>query len=639
MGKIQPFQHRLYKYNEICYPKDSFEASKLAMAVMVKIKAYGGTVSLEHYGQLRTVAKILLFPLIDSSKPVVVPMETGLGKSTMIEEFLRLKLDDDFNNFGAIVVKERIKDILALEEKLKGKARAVYSFYPDHCLQGYKEYQRIACRNCDADCRMKKAVSEQKNYPVLLMSSERFRLEMLYGRHLRDFLAFCDKDGIEHKRNILIIDEKPPLAINKPVNRKDIRKAYEVIRYIQPGSELYEEAQHLMSHLKKLNTVLNDLDFTSPFLSALEPCFKLSDKFKSFFEEAYTENDVEILECIASLIRKGGILRAEETKIGLEAQAITTDYIEFAKLDGLKTIIFDATAKYDAEYKEGQFAILDLPQIRNYDNLTIYNCPVNLSRTNIFSKKSSARFDFKKLFQDLEGIKDKEVFILTYQKLVNTIKKELMDTMFYKNNRVYIDHFNNIKGKNIYANCTVMLNIGINHKGDEYYLAKAVSVSNKQDFDDLSSADDKAVVLAEKVKRVIESDLFTEMIQNFCRTALRKSTNEQVQIYSFIGEPVLLELLTTYFPNAKIETWYPEEFYKHYLTHGSKRNKKVLQLGEFLKTQFSQKSIITKKEVREALGYTDQDTLANHLKIGYVKNLMKKMNIEEKYHHLQKRQV
>lgn len=113
MSKIQPFQHNLYKYNEICCPEDSYKVSKLAMAVMDRIKEYGGTVSREHYSQLQTVAKILHFPLIDCNKPVVVPMETGLGKSTMIEEFLSLKLDDETDEFGAIVVKERIEDIIA----------------------------------------------------------------------------------------------------------------------------------------------------------------------------------------------------------------------------------------------------------------------------------------------------------------------------------------------------------------------------------------------------------------------------------------------------------------------------------------------------------------------------------------------
>ncbi len=634
MGKIQRLQNQLYPFKEICFPANPFEVSALAKAAAGRIKTYTGMITPEHYEQLKTAATVLLAPMT-TDKPVVVPMETGLGKSTMIEEFLRLKLNMD-DDFGAIIVKERIEDILALETKLDGKAKAVYSFYPDYCLKGYKEYQRVACRICRADCRIKNAVIEQRNYPVLLMSSERFRLEMLYGRHLKDFMTFYDEEGIEHKRSILIIDEKPPLAINRPITRNDIRKVYEAIRNIQAGTELYDEAQCLVSHLKKLNTLLNDLDFTSPFLPAFEPGFKLSDKLKHFFEAVYTENDIEILEHIASIVRKGGILRAEKTKIGLEAQAITTDYIEFAKLDGLKTVIFDGTAKYDAEYKDGRFAILDLPDIRSYDNLTVYNCPINMSRTNIFSKKSSERFDFQKLFQDLEGIRGEEVFVLTYQKLVNTVKKDMGNTRFNENNHIYLDHFNNIKGKNLYADCTVMLNIGINYKGDAYYLAKAISLGEEPGFSDINDREYRTVMLTERMKRIIESDLFAEMIQNFSRTALRKSTGEQVQIYSFISDSGLLNLLKTYFTNAAFETWYPEKFYKHYLMHGSEHDQKLLKLGDILQIQFSKKSVLTKKEIREALGYIDQDTLANHLKVDYIRDILRKLKIEDKYHSLKK---
>lgn len=634
MGGIKHFQNKVYPVEEICFLANELQVLALTKATAGRIKSYTEMITKEHYEQLKVAATALLAPS-KTKKPIVIPLETGLGKSTMIEEFLKIKLNTDCN-FGAIVVKERIEDILALEEKLKGKAKAVYSFYPDHCLRGYKEYQRIVCKNCKADCRIKKALAEQKNYPILLMSSERFRLEMLYRNQLKDFLTFFDVNGFEYKRSILIIDEKPPLAVNRPITRNDIRKVYEAIKNIPLASELYDEAQHLILHLKKLNNLLSDLEFTGPFLYGLESDFKLSWGFKSYFESVYPENEVEILENIASLIRAGGVIRNEMAKINLEAQAITADYIRFSKLNDLKIVVFDATAKYDAEYKDGEFVILDLPEIRNYSNLIILNCPINLSRINVFSKKNRERFDFQKLFQDLEGIKGKEIFVLSYQKIVNTIEKCMKNTSFYENNHVYIDHFNNIKGKNIYANCQVMLNIGINYKGDAYYLAKTISISDDTKFAEADEKEDIMVMLEEKMKQVIKSDLFTEMIQNFSRTALRKSEDVQVVIYSFINDPELLELLRAYFTNAVIETWYPERFYKHYLMNGSEHDQKLLKLIEFLETQFSNKNIVTKKEIREALGYKDQDTLANHLKTECIKKILCKLNIQEEYHSLKK---
>gem|GEM_PF-2276777 len=634
MKEIELLKNKLYSLDEVCFQYSELQILALTKATAERIESYNGMITKEHYEQLKAAATVLLAPL-KTEKPIVIPLETGLGKSTMIEEFLKFKLNTD-GNFGAIVVKERIEDILALEANLKGKAKAIYSFYPEYCIRGYKEYQRIVCKNCKAECRIKKALTEQKNYPVLLMSSERFRLEMLYRNQLKDFLTFFDVNGIEHKRSILIIDEKPPLAVNRPITRNDIRKVYEAIKNIQPESEVYDETQHLILHLKRLNNLLSDLEFTGPFLHGTESDFKLSWAFKSYFESVYPEDEVEILENIASLIRSGGVIRKEIAKINLEVQAITADYIRFSGLDDLKIIVFDATAKYDAEYKDGEFIILDLPEIRSYSNLTILNCPINLSRINVFGKRNRERFDFVKLFQDLEYIKGQEVFVLTYQKLADTVRKCAEESSFYKDNRVYFEHFNNVKGKNIYANCTMMLNVGLNNKGDAYYLAKAISISDEIKFEEAEKKEDIMVMLEERMKRIIESDMFTEMIQNFSRTALRKSMDKQVVIYSFINDSELLEMLRAYFTNAVIETWYPERFYRHYLQNGSEHDQKVMKLVEFLEMHFSNKDKLTKKEIREALGYNDQDTLANHLKAEYVKKVLCKLNIQEEYHSLKK---
>ncbi|MBP1736124.1 MAG: hypothetical protein H6Q60_5 [Oscillospiraceae bacterium] len=174
--------------------KHTDEAEKIAEATKQIIISRGSQVSEAHHKTLKEMAFVLLEDFQQADKAAVVPAECGIGKTTLIEAFLKYKLDTD-EDFGAIVVKEQISDIRQLKSALNGKACGLYSFCSEECLNGLKNYSRITCKTCEKKCKMNLAKDNFKDYPVIIMSGEKLRMLMMYKGGINDFLNFNDANG------------------------------------------------------------------------------------------------------------------------------------------------------------------------------------------------------------------------------------------------------------------------------------------------------------------------------------------------------------------------------------------------------------------------------------------------------------
>ena len=615
------------------------EVDIIANAAKEAIIKMGGLVTNENLDILKTAASVLLGEHVNTNKVAVVPAECGMGKSTLIREYLKYKLSSD-PDFGAIIVKERIADIIELEQALGGRARALYSFNPTECLKQLSEYNRTACRSCDLNCKRKRARIEQKNYPVVIISDEKLRMLMLYQKDLGELQYFFDRDGNKKNRQILIIDEKPPITINKAILRKDLEAVYEVTNKIKVDSENYDEATRLKEKIVNLNYVLTSLEKSLVYLQPLDTEFCVSKELKSYFGQHYENNDVEVLELIASVIKKGGVIRHENSKINLEGQIFTVDYLKYNH--GIKTVIFDATALYDVDYGGDQFLILQVPPIREYSNLDINNCKeINLSRSSLLRQNKPIEIDA--LFQDLNFISGKELFVLTYLMHEHSIRKSVnISGICAINKKVHIDHFNNIKGKNDYAEADVMIMYGVNYKTDAFYIAKAKSLGIELCNTEYKRSKKGRLSTNTEITKVMYSDMFVEMIQSIFRTKLRKNTSDPIQLYCFNPYDDVITMLSHYFRNARINKWFPETFYQYYLNNETKKDRKILELLHYLAEYFgntpeeSIKLSLSKEDIRVAIKYKNQGTLASHLKSEYVVYKLQQLGVEISYHELKK---
>lgn len=615
------------------------EAAIIANVTRKAIEKNGGSVSKDNLKILKTMAMVLLTDLKRPDTVVVVPGECGLGKSTLIEEYLKYKLSTD-PDFGAIVVKEKITDIISLEIALGDKARGLYSFNSEECLKQLPKYSRKECRACGLECKMKEARTDQKNYPVVIMSSEKLRMTMLYHKDLREFEHYYDSNGRIKDRFILIIDEKPPIAINKEISRREIHSVDEVLKGAKEDSKLFAEVTAIHQKLEELNQAMASLDKRSHFFDAIDPKFQISKELKSYFFNAYKGNDPEIMELIAGIIRKGGVIRQDNLNKDIEGKIFTVDHIDYS--GKLKTVIFDATALYDIEYKGNTFSILSLPTIREYPKLDIYNCPVNLSRSTI--RKKEKPIEPNALFQDLSFINGKEVLILTYKAEEKLLAEAVSLSGFdISNTHVYFDHFNNVKGKNDYSEAEILVMYGVNFKSDDFYLAKAYSLGmNISNTDDYINTANGRLSTNQEIRKLTFSDMFTDLLQSIFRTKLRRNQPVPVQVYFFNPYLDVVDMLNQYLLNSRCNQWFPENFYRHYLDNELKHDQKILELVNFIVSYFTQDSkgdtklSIRKRELREALGYKNLGTFADHLNSNFVKYKLKQLDVKVGYRTLEK---
>lgn len=609
------------------------DAEAIAQAAADTITATGSIVTNENK-ELLWVSSLTLLGESKSDVPIVIPLEMGLGKSTLIKEFLKYKLKNE-DKFGAIIIKERIEEVLELEEEFKGQAKAVFSFHPDYCLEGREKYNRLVCRGCNKLCKMKQAIREYQEYPVVIMTAERFRLELLYNKGIKDYLFFYDSKGDKVKRDILIIDEKPPISINKAITIRNMSEILKAFKRADKNSDDYGMVEEFVGDLIRLTYSIITIESTNELLEPIKPGFTLSNRIRKIFEKCYTGDDTEIIELVASIIEKGGITREGKPEFGIEEQIITTDYISYRNL-GIKTVIMDGTAPLDSDYgKNGEFNILALPRIRRYEKLNIYNCSdINVSRTSLRNKQD---FDISTLLEDLSMIKDKEVFLLTYLDNKHKIVKAVENSDFGKRNIVRIDHFNNIRGKNEYAESNVMIVYGLDYKGDAYYMAKAKSLGLEIKSKEYIVGKNGRMVTDMQLKEITNRDMLCELIQSIFRTRLRKNTQHNIDIYLFIQQKEMVDILGDYFDGCSIMDWFPTNFYRKY-ADTTKRNSKIIRLIEYLNEQFAIRDQIEKKELRIELGYGEKNmnTLNRHLNNKFVQYTLEKMGVKIEYHALKK---
>lgn len=608
------------------YADDSI---KIAQRVCNKMHSYGSKVTDEISNQIEIAAKILLNNL-KTDKPVVIPIECGLGKSTLIQEYLKYMLDMD-PDFGAIVVKERVDDMLKLEKELKGKAKAVYSFYSEQCQKGFKTYSRKECSNCEYNekCAARNSVKQQNKYQIAIISDERYRINNLYSNNMEDLLYYYDEKGNKKKRSLVIIDEKPPMALNKGLSRIDLEKVYEVFSEVSPTSDSYDEIKKFNTYISQIVMGISPCFRKDDIYDTIDSNFNLSKESKEYFLCKYGENDIENLELIISIIKKGGIIQSGSYCKNISTLIYTINYINLNL--PIKQVIFDGTAVFDAEYRPDKFAILDFKRIRRYSNLNIHNCQgVNLSKSSIINNEKP--IDIDALLMDLSTICVSKVFFITHLMYEEKCKSKIYQSNLKRNNEVFIDHYGNVKGKNDYAKCNKMVAIGLNRKPDAFYLAKAVSLG--VDINDIkfNSSRQGRFSNSDILNKIILSDIFTDLVQNFFRIKLRTNSIENIEIYTFLNNNRLLKMISDYFVNANITEWIPENFLKKYMETDVKHDKKILELANYIELKFEKESqeksfSISKDQVRKDLNYKNKGTFRSHINSEFIKRKLQKCNV------------
>lgn len=197
--------------------------------------------------QTRQVYKGILGKFLSDKNAITVgPLEPGGGKSTLMEIFLMYMLENDISNAGCVVVVERIETAQKLAEQLGiyrtymevsdvpfwGPNKSAYvmesAFTYKRCKKKLISYEYGICRGCSErmTCPIPKKHHEQMKHPIVVITHARLKME---SQNLGNYSKWRNIDGKEYKRNLIIIDEKPPLIEVSSLKLKDYdRFLYEV---------------------------------------------------------------------------------------------------------------------------------------------------------------------------------------------------------------------------------------------------------------------------------------------------------------------------------------------------------------------------------------------------------------------------
>ena len=125
-----------------------------------------------------------------------------------------------------------------------------------------------------------------------------------------------------------------------------------------------------------------------------------------------------------------------------------------------------------------------------------------------------------------------------------------------KRGKVLINHYGNVKGSNNYADCTVLVMVGIPHKGDPYYISKYEAIYGKVSNPKTKTINHVRRFRDQKLEMIKLNDQLVDAIQDILRIKIRNKDNtEAVKVFIPTKDHVFNNLLTEYFEGAAIQKW------------------------------------------------------------------------------------
>lgn len=462
------------------------------------------------------------------------------------------------------------------------------------CLEGYSEtdFQRNPCVKCDKiqcpahpeKAKIVKAASVSiSTHQALMKSSD-------WGS------TRTDENGV--LRQLLLIDEKPEalrscsLFLEKSGNYYKtsidsllsyLKENGKVELYTEINDNFLKKMKELYSKAKKSHKSLNSgnqaydiyKSYTVPSLSIkgkarLE---KLkADLWSDSKNYSQRRSLSEVIETILLMNGKDDSIvtfgkRGNEYELRVES--LINQWDKIVPKEDSTTIIFDATANIDPSYLvDGAPSIRDLfsSELR-FNNLHI----VFYSDRDI-SKEKVTKQNCDKLFNHLSKCHPTSKRLIVCSKDKECIAEKSINSL-NDSESFYIDHFNNLKGKNRYIDCNVIAFTNLLRRTEANYLLMAQEVFNNQSknkeisykfkvsnswklkrgVDQLTNMSDSTFVFNDEfVDNVRTSVDVVDIIQTIFRISLRRDYQSENYVYLPISSSGLLKKIIHYFRGAKV---------------------------------------------------------------------------------------
>ncbi|WP_018130197.1 DNA-primase RepB domain-containing protein [Effusibacillus pohliae] len=529
------------------------------------------------------------------NQPVIWPVPPGSGKSTLRNLYVQYKCDHT-PDFGCILVVERKQDADAIARFLNQSREVAWSYLgwdESWCLAGHDSYQPGMCAGCQhSSCRVLRNQEEQLRRPVVITTHQRF-VELATNRKLGSTLGYwVDQNGERHDRKLLIIDEAPPMFVSNTITRSELEQFNkEVRKRFHYSPTLLNEWQKMMYGLNQFFGAISSPRNIRP--DEIEVTLS-SDLRQVLTDQSYST----VWEVLDKFLKTGGVFYPDADD-GWSLTVVKRMNFEW---DNLCPFILDGTGTTDLRYPRSEFQALSSP-IRRSAPVNIHVC------TDFgFGKRYMHTHDQEEVINaHVKVIRD---LIQKHKKLLVVVRKEFEAAYKHRlqveldNNKVAIEHFGNLKGRNDFMGCDAALFFGILDKGDEYYMALATIRHENPDTILLETFECRNVhrFVDVGIEAVKLNEIAIELVQDIFRTRVRLGL--PVDVYVFCRDHILMEHVTRMLGVKEVDlTWKPAG-----VAGLTKPGRNVSALLEALQAFVSSGSdIISKAELKARAGMAEKD--------------------------------
>ena len=591
---------RVEDFTQLC-PRAEGDPQRLYGRVTKTLDHYFFTRGLTYLDGQRDALSDIIKEVLDDSRQGVfaVPLVPGGGKSTLLRalltvfaEVFRGMSDPIAQRLGGIVVvveKTAEGDELeqlcnnGLEPGEPPVARLLsavndYNLKKGRCLTGeartYAECPRHACREA-ANCPLLHTMEGLGETPILILLHARL------AEHLPDltpFTTWCEADGTEHHRTLLLIDEAPELVRQDVVSAQSLNEAEGELLDMRPSysrEDRYAKQRTLESFVHALRIPFDRLqrcEYGKTRRSAVLTASELKQagfkndqltELMARLEDYQAQPSCKAGKLASALLTDNGKLSCFGKNFELASPSLHTIRADTP----LRTFIFSGTAQLIPQLTDNpNVTLLDTNFHESYSRLTIHVQRDGALKTSRTGLQTTGTVEALVLW--LQGLLPElfrshgRVLLVTYKRWARRIWELLDDecremvftAVIPESDETCLPYFGGVAGSNDFRNATAVVCLGLPRLEPGDYLYRALAVDpDRSHAEELAHANGP-LERQPCVLNAQDTHLAHELVQMVFRSRLR-CHGDTAPIELWLTQPpdAVLTLLGNYFGDCCFE--------------------------------------------------------------------------------------
>lgn len=528
-----------------------------------------------------------------------VPLVPGGGKSTVMRALLTV-FAEVFRDISDPIAKRLGGVIVVVEKTAEGDelemlcnrglepgeppvARLLsavndYNLKKGRCLTGeartYAECPRHACREA-ANCPLLHTMEGLGETPILILLHARL------AEHLPDLTSFatwCEADGTEHHRTLLLIDEAPELVRQDVISTASLNEAEEKL--------LSMRASYTWEDRCIKQRVLDSFDHALriPF-SRLQRCERSKNRRSAVLTGSELEWAGFKHDDLAELLTRLEEYQAQRSsKAGKLATALLADNGKFScfgknfelaspslrtiRADTpLRTFIFSGTAQLIPQLTDNpNVTLLDTNFQESYARLTIHVQRDSVLKTSRTGLQTTGALEalvlwLQVLLPELAQTHGR-VLLVSYKRMARRVwellgeecQQLVFTAVIPESGEVCLPYFGGVAGSNAYRDATAVVCLGLPRLEPGDYLRRALAIDPDGSHAEELSHATEALERQPCALKMQDIHLAHELVQMVFRSRLR-CHGDKAPIELWLTQPpdAVLALLHDYFGDCRFE--------------------------------------------------------------------------------------